>query len=81
MLGGHQHVLGYPVVAELKDQTSETAQSVVVCDRGADREFDRYAVWTVAEIGGRTEAWNGYYAADYTKALMTAVRRSVNGEL
>lgn len=72
---GLQHVNGYRVVAEAIDKTSETGQVVVVCDRGTELT-DRYVVWTVAQISGKTEAWQGFYTDNLYAALVKMARRA-----
>lgn len=67
-------VNGYPVIAELADQTSDTTQSIVVCDRGS--MVDQYVVWTVAQTGGWVKAWNGYYTNNLSRALDVAFHRA-----
>jgi hypothetical protein len=70
-----EHVNGYQVIAEIRDQTSEAAQKIVVCDRL--RDLDQYVVWTTAHISGRIEAWQGFYTDDLRTALANATERAL----
>jgi hypothetical protein len=83
MMYGPNRVNDYDVVSAVKDQTSETGQMVVVCDRASlqfDPNKDRYVVWTTAEISGKTEAWNGFYTDSLYVALTKMARRATGYE-
>jgi hypothetical protein len=80
MITNLTYVNGFEVRAQMTDETSETAQTIVVCDRG-ENERDRYVVWTVAaaylpRYGRKIEAWNGHYCAAYARALAVAAERA-----
>lgn len=75
MITNLNYVNGFPVLAMLTDETSMTAQTIVVCDRGQS-ERDRYVVWTVAMLGGKVEARHGRYVATYARALTIAAERA-----
>ncbi|RGD62437.1 hypothetical protein DR950_35985 [Kitasatospora xanthocidica] len=72
------HLLTYvnnlPVVACMRDNNSETARSVVVCDQ---KYKGPYTVWSVHHMGGELVAENGHYDIDdYSRALSIASERA-----
>lgn len=71
----YRYVNNFPVIAEMQDTGSLTAQSVVVCDRG-DEYIDRYAVWTVRKWGDSIAASNGTYTPCHGRALVIAALRA-----
>lgn len=83
MIYGPNRVNGYDVVSAVQDQTSETGQMIVVCDRSpfhSEVRPDRYVVWTTAEISGTTEAWQGFYTNSLYVALVKMAQRATGYE-
>lgn len=68
-----ESVNGYKVIAYIPYSPHDPDCAVVICDR--EREYDRYAVWTVATDNGVTEAWNGWYGNSYARAEKVAMER------
>lgn len=69
------HVNGFLVLATMTDETSVTARTIVVCDRGAN-ERDRFVIWSVEMREGKVSASNGRYVASYARALTVAAERA-----
>jgi hypothetical protein len=69
-----ESVNGYKVIAYIPYSPNDhDREAFVICDR--EREYDRYAVWTVATDNGVTEAWSGWYGDSYARAVRVAMER------